>query len=56
MDLENAVAFRRQVLDQLAEVEALAKGTHPTVHMRVDVDKSILTRLRSGFGEVEKGG
>jgi phage-related protein len=55
MDLESAVNFRRHVLDQMAEVEAIAKGTHPTVHMRVDVDKSILTRLKSGFGEVEKG-
>jgi phage-related protein len=54
MDLESAVNFRRHVLAQMAEVEAIAKGTHPTVNMRVDVDKSILTRLRSGFGDVEK--
>jgi phage-related protein len=54
IDIAEAAAFRRHVLEQMAEVEAIAKGTHPTVHMRVDVDKSILTRLRSGFGDVEK--
>jgi len=50
VELEGAASFRRETLDIVAEIEAIAKASHPVVEIETDVDRDSARKTATAIG------
>ncbi len=50
IDLEQAAQFRTETLQIVAEIEAIAEASHPTVEIETSVDRDSITRTAASIG------